>query len=247
MVSAIAVISKIVYYETVVGGVSTRTIKDLNSMMIKIRKSHQLQTLITGLPRSGTSLLTEIVACFGGNLGREEAYVTFQKSGRRGYNEHLELNAISNDLLSQCDRDFHFNLPTPEELTMLKNAKAKKKIKAIVNREKIDIYKDNKLVVLADLYLSIYPVAKWIFISRPIQETFRSRFGEAISFEDWQMISERREGLWYTTGAARLALYVEFGELKTNFDGLLERIAKYLDRPLSDEIRQKCRQCYLPR
>lgn len=216
-------------------------------MRWSLRRSYHLKTLITGLPRCGTSFLTEIVSQFGGNLGKRGAYRTFEESGRRGYNEHLKLNRISDDLLQECQADFHFQLPSRRALSELDTRKAQQKIKATVDQEKIDIYKDNKLVVLADIYYLLYPRAKWIFVHRPVEETHKSRFGEPISFADWQEISRKRMALWQHTAVAVSALYLDFNRFRTDFDGQLKQIADHLELPLTKHVHQRCRQFYTPR
>jgi hypothetical protein len=192
-------------------------------------------------------MLAEIVKQFGGRLGDKKSYVTFHDVSRRGYNEHLKLNRISDELLKKLKADFHFKLPTPEVLSALDSEREKKKIIALVNKEKVDIYKDNKLIMFADIYKTLYPDGKWLFISRPVEETFRSRFGEKIAYSDWKIITNNRLALWHRSAAANLALAVEYNDFKEDFDTTLKKIADHLNRTLTYDIRQKCRKIYSPR
>ena len=109
------------------------------------------------------------------------------------------------------------------------------------------MYKGNRMLVLVPLFDRLYPNAKWVFIERDIRETYRSRFGEDLSFEDWQALHERRMDYWRAAAPSDRALYIDYHDFKTDADVTIRRIAEHIGVQLDDRRLRTCREFFRPR
>ena len=113
-------------------------------------KDHQLQVLLTGGPRSGTSFLAKLVTEMGFHPGSAKHVKLNRESNQKGYLEHLQLLQISREILGKLDADFHRQLPVLTEYWTNDFQSEKKAIQKIVRKDKIDFYKGNRLLILSD-------------------------------------------------------------------------------------------------
>lgn len=206
-----------------------------------------LKVIITGLPRSGTSFLTSLVHKMGFSLGPQNWLVGADKYNRYGYFESIPLNRLSDKILKKLDSDFHENLPILELGWIEKCSLEKRQIKNVVQNGNIKLMKDNKVIILADLYDELFPNAKWIFIQRDIEETYRSRFGDPLSFEQWQQITSDRLSIWQSSKPAQKALWFNYEDFKINIDQSIERLQAHLGIELTEAQLNDCRELFKPR
>ncbi|MDX2469595.1 MAG: sulfotransferase, partial [SAR324 cluster bacterium] len=158
-----------------------------------------MKVIIVGLPRSGTSFLTGLVSKMGFDPGPDDSLRPANEYNPDGYFENLELMDIDHKLLKKFGGD----VTNPQVLP--KNwldqcEEEKKKIKEIVARNGVEIYKGNMLIVLADLYCELFPDAKWIFISREDDKVMQSMMkGDGVNVRTKEVVQglvTRRKELW---------------------------------------------------
>ena len=156
------------------------------------RPTRTLKVIITGSPRSGSSFLSGLVHHMGFDLGPEQWIKKPDRYNPMGYFECLPLMRCEMEALKKLGGDFHrlpaFNPGWTDTLREEKQA-----ILQIVERGKIELYKGNRLMILADLFDELFPRAKWLFIDRDVKDTFKSRFGEGMSFQEWVKITDDRK------------------------------------------------------
>ncbi len=122
----------------------------------------KIQVFITGGPRSGTSFLSGLVGLMGFSHGNKKSLKGADINNRYGYFENVNLMQIEEQVLNYIP-----------------------KIKTTVKRDKIEVYKGNRLMVISELFAKAYPNAKWLYIDRNPEATFKSRFGENLSYDEW--------------------------------------------------------------
>lgn len=186
-----------------------------------------LKIIVTGLPRSGTSFLTSLVHHMGFSVGNGQKLKPADKYNKTGYFEYLPLMKISDQIFNRLGNDFFTQLPELDNGWTRPFESEKQSILQCVQEDHIELYKDNKLVILADLYDELFPNAKWIFIERCIEETYRSRFGQPLSIKQWEKITENRLTCWNKTKPSKKALYVKYSNFSNNFEHQVDEIAKF--------------------
>lgn len=222
--------------------------KSLNRLIFaiwNIRKTiyrphdHSIKVIVVGPPRAGTSFLTGLISLMGYNLGPSTWLKPADQHNPYGYLECIPLNRISNKILSKMKCDFHHPHFPGNDWTTKFNIE-KEGILKIVNVGQIELYKDNKLMILSDIYYKLFPQAKWIFINRNVKETFKSRFGEELSFTEWQEITNKRMELWNDSRAAKSAFNINYQDFKDDKVAAIKRIANFLNCDLNKRQYQKC-------
>ncbi|MEM8907770.1 MAG: sulfotransferase [Bacteroidota bacterium] len=206
-----------------------------------------MRVLITGGPRSGTSFLAGLIRAMGLHPGRERHLKLPDLQSRKGYWEHQRLLDISRQLLVKMKADFHHQLPQLEPGWTQHFSKEKAAIRQIVHQEKIDFYKGNRLLVLADLYDELFPKAKWFCIRRNVEATYQSRFGKSISRAEWQTITENRYAAWQRTAASRKAVELDYDAFKTEPRTMILKITQHLGLPANEADLQRYQQYFKPR
>lgn len=205
-----------------------------------------LEVIIVGLPRSGTSFLTSIVQHLSGlHLGDSGMLRQSDSNNKYGYFEYVPLMKVTDKMLTKLGGNFH-NLPdlNPEWKRTLVDEQ--EEIIRIVRKDKIQLYKDNRLMVIPDIYYDLFPAAKWIFIERDVNETYQSRFGIPISFEDWVKVTNRRLEYWKTSEAAKNALSLDYQDFKEDFDTTLNRIIDFLNIEIDQSKIESCHELFKP-
>jgi hypothetical protein len=123
----------------------------------------------------------------------------------------------------------------------------KHEILKIVETGGIELYKGNRLLVLADLYDELFPEAKWIFIQRSIEETYTSRSGETLSFEEWERITNERLRIWNSGRPSEQALYVDYRDFRFDMRRTASKIVAFLEIELSGSQMGLCIDFFRPR
>ena len=209
----------------------------------------ELKIIVTGPPRTGSSFLTRLINDMGYYAGPKDMMLPPDDHNKHGYYEFTQLNAISDKIvvgmgIGMTPRNGIPPLPEgwtnsyPQEKQMIKN---------IVDVYGIELYKDNDLIVLGDMYTELYPNAKWIYIGRDIQATFNSRFGAPIPFEEWQKITDDRFNAWRRTKAAQTALEINYEDFGTDPTGTIQKICNHLEITLGDSLFDKCVNMFQPK
>lgn len=136
--------------------------------------------LITGLPRSGTSMVAGIINCcgiFGGKLLRGN------KDNQRGYFENTEIrNKIDKALLKQmnCDPRGQNILPEVSPLIYpILRQNIKNDVLSILKKDgwRKDVrwfFKDAKLSLLWPVWNYAFPDAQWVIVRRPDEQIIES-------------------------------------------------------------------------
>lgn len=210
-------------------------------------KQHNIKVIITGGPRSGTSFLSGLVSKMGYSLGDDSRLVKANEYNKYGYFENMDLIKISNSILTKMSKDFFFELPSREELISTNLSAYKRRIRRIVNTQKIDLYKGNRLMVLSDIYHDLYPDAKWIYIERDINETYKSRFGQPLSLSEWKDMTRNRVLKWKSSPVSSSALNLKYEEFADDYQAVLNKIVDYLEIELSQSQYSKCLDFYKPK
>ena len=187
-----------------------------------------MKVIVTGLPRCGTSFLTGLIAKMGYSLGSRDTIKQGDEHNKYGYFEHMLLMNLSNSILGKLGGDFMMNIPAIQPGWSDVMTEEKSMIRKYVDDEGIELYKDNRLVLLSEIYDEIYPDAKWIYIKRDIVETFKSRFGQKISMSQWEEITEKRVSGWRCSNVSKQALVVDYADFHDNFESTVSNIMEYL-------------------
>lgn len=206
-----------------------------------------LKVIVTGSPRSGTSFVAGLVHRMGFSLGPKKWLKKGDEHNPYGYFECLPLKKISNKILEELGGDFHHNLPSLESGWTEAFESKKSEITRIIEAGGIELYKGNRLLVLADLYDELFPEAKWIFTQRSIKETYRSRFGEELSFGEWERITNERLRKWESCRPAKQALYVDYQDFKSDAKKTVSKIQAFLEIELTESQVGSCVDFFLPR
>lgn len=133
--------------------------------------------LVTGLPRSGTSLVAGLLAESGAWVGRT---VPGGPPNPRGFFENVALrDGIDKGILRALGMDplGVRRLPAPDELLPVDNLR--ETVHCILRDEGYDgsrpwLFKDAKLTLLWPLWAQAFPQARWVIVQRPVDDVIRS-------------------------------------------------------------------------
>jgi len=213
----------------------------------RVGPSHPgLRCVVTGSPRSGTSFLTGLIHRLGLRCGPRRWLKPADAHNRFGYYECVPLKSIEKKALDRLGVTFH----EPTGLTpgwTRRTPDLQRRVARIVRTGRIDLYKGNRLVVLAELIDTLYPEARWVFIHRDSDESFRSRFGEEMTRDQWRAVTERRMSVWRASGPAEHALYLDYDDFRANLDQTIDRLAAHLDLRPTGRQRRAARAFFQPR
>lgn len=215
----------------------------MNSMYNLVRKylfsfksQDSMKVIVVGLPRSGTSFLTGLIVRMGFDPGPKKLLRSANQFNPYGYYENMKLMKIDHDLLKK----FGGKVMNPPELPkdwIKLCIKEQKKIRQVVDREGIEIYKGNMLVILADLYDVLFPNVKWIYISRNEDDIVRS----LIAADNENMLDKKFlyelitywKRSWYKNKISKNCLEVRYEDFFESPEKTIRLIAKYLNHSMS--------------
>jgi len=206
----------------------------------------KLKIVVIGLPRSGTSFLTNLISTMGFDLGKKDWLKVGNEHNLDGYFECVPLNAITNKILSDLRCDFHHNLPDIIDINNINISKYKNEIYKLASDSGVEIYKDNKLTIMPDVYDNIFTNINWVYIERDVADTYKSRFGNYISFNDWVDITNRRKKLWLDSSVSDKALKLNYNQLGKDLGHYIDVLSEYLNIKISDELKSECLSVFRP-
>ncbi len=205
-----------------------------------------LKVIIPAFPRSGTSFLAGLIVRMGFNPGPQAWLKKSNENNPFGYYECMPLLHISRKILQKFGGDFVKNIPDLPDGWMNELETERQQIADIVHSGKVKIFKDGPMLIIADLYHELFPGAKWIVIHRDIHETFRSRFGQELSFAEWKEITNKRWSKWRQSRPYSKALNINYADFARDFQGTIEKISTFLEVELTEPMRKECREFFKP-
>ena len=187
-----------------------------------------MKVIITGNARSGTSFLTNLVHKMT-NYNCGENIRAADEDNKWGYWEHVILNTVTTKCLGDEGVSYVSEKPIKKiDFSLPEFDIFRKIIDKTVNKEKIELYKDNKLILAPELYTKLYPEAKWIYIQRNLKDGFKSRFGQEITFEEYSNMVKNRLDCWNEKEKPKNCLVVNYEDFDTDIDNVIKTIAEYL-------------------
>jgi len=208
--------------------------------------TNNLKVIVTGPPRSGTSFLTGLITQMGFSPGPADWLKKGDEHNKYGYFECMPLWKISFGVLKNLGGSFHKLPACNPDWTAQFNAE-KKKIAKLVKSGGIEVYKDNQLLILSELYHELFPEAKWVFINRDIKETYKSRFGESMSFKQWKSITKERMSRWHNSLPSKKALYLNYQDFKDDKVNTINDLQSFLGIELNQDQIASCLAFFKPR
>jgi hypothetical protein len=207
-----------------------------------------LRVVVTGLPRSGTSFVAGMLVRLGLRPGPRWLLRPANRHNPYGYFEHVTLNRVTNRLLRKMGRDFDLNLPAGRaEFEAADLEPYRSEIRRKVRRGKVEVYKDNKLVLYPELYADVFPDARFIFVQRAPDARFESRFGKKVTRPEWNDFNARRLSLWRGSPVSHKALTVEYEDFFDDSRAGVETIAAFLDLDPGEERIRGAADFFRPR
>jgi hypothetical protein len=206
-----------------------------------------LTAIVTGLPRSGTSFVAGLLVRLGLSPGPRLLLRPGNRHNRYGYYEHVPLNWITDRILKEMGRDFDLNLPAGrEEFLRAGLEQHMRKIKRKVENGRIEVYKDNKLVLYPELYADIFPQAGFVFVTRDADARFASRFGKTVARREWEDFNARRLAMWHDSPVSGRALTVAYEDFFDDARACVDKVCGYLALDAGEERRRKAAEFFRP-
>lgn len=206
-----------------------------------------LAAVVTGLPRSGTSFVAGLIARLGLSPGPRLLLRPGNRHNRYGYYEHVPLNWITDRILKEMGRDFDLNLPAGrEEFSGLDLDRYRRKIKRKIQNGRVEVYKDNKLVLYPELYSEIFPQVRFIFVTRDADARFASRFGKTVARRKWEDFNERRLAMWLESPVSGTALTLAYEDFFDDARACVDKVCSYLELNAGEESRRKAAEFFRP-
>lgn len=187
------------------------------------------KVLIGGWPGSGTSFLANLIVEMGFSPGSPENLKPADEYNRWGYFEHLIIRElcweIVNDLRKHgSPREYsaqgYFRAPVvPKEYPNIA------KIANIAKMDNVEVYKN---MVLPLIYWVFPADSKYIFIERPIKETFRCRVKRA-RWKDFKENYLRYQELMREMSEKVNTFVVQYHAFRQDFDAVAQSVADFLE------------------
>jgi hypothetical protein len=205
-----------------------------------------LKVIIPCFPRSGSSFLAGLIVRMGFNPGPEKWLKKSDELNPFGYYECIPLLKISRGILKKFGGDILKNIPNLPNGWLDELETEKKQILDIVCSGKVEIFKDASMLIIADLYNELFPRVKWIAIHREVKETFKSRFGVPLTYEEWEKITGTRLRKWQQTKPFSRALNLDYKDFFLDCRGTIEKISTFLGIQLTSQQIIECMDFFKP-
>lgn len=197
-----------------------------------------LKVIITGNPRSGTSFTCDLICRMGLHPGSPQNIKPPDVHNKYGYWEHIPLLTYSNAILKKLGIDYFRGVKAPPIDWSKSLTSEQELIQKMVHDDKIEVYKDNTLIILSDIYIKLFPEAKWIYVTRNFKECYKSRWGEPISEEDYLTICQKRASIWHSTDISKRCLYIDYSDYDRHLEMTLFRIADFVGIDIRNKLKE---------
>jgi len=185
-----------------------------------------LKIIVTGQPRTGTSFLTSLVAKMSGySLGPKGGLKKQDRHNPNGYFESVDIMQIEDALLQKLGGSYQ-KIPDKKSNWHKECDGIKAILRGTINRDKIEIIKSPRGIMIGDIYYDMYPKAVWFYTKREPEVTYKSRWGKRISLKKWKKICAEREIVWRKSKVSRRVWNVNYENFETNFKGEWLRIIR---------------------
>lgn len=229
-------------------------LRQIKNRILHYKGPAPLKVIVTAPPRSGTSFLAGLLVQMGLSPGPEEWLKEADEHNPYGYYECLPLMYIENEVLKKLGGSYN-NIPEFPPIWTDLFEKEKRQIEKIVRNGGIEVYKGNRLLVLADLYIELFPQARWIMILRNEWDTFNSEFGKEsyekelgrpLTRQEWMNLRQKRFDVWNNSRASLICLIVRYEDFKNEPEQMVLRIANHVGVTLPSDKLQKCLGFFRP-
>ncbi len=198
-----------------------------------------MKIIVTGNARSGSSFVTNLIHV----LTEYNCGPTRQgdKHNKFGYWENVELNNLNRSILNQLGLSYVSTQPSQYvDFSHPRFNDLKYHIKKA--SEGIELYKDNVLMIMPELYQQIFPDAKWVYTSRSIESSYKSRFGDPLEESKYNLIVENRLNTWKKFEISNIAKTVEYEKFDNDLEVAIQELADYLE--VKDFDMEKAKSTY---
>jgi len=206
-----------------------------------------LKIIIPTFPRSGTSFLAGLLTRMGFSAGPENMLKKGDQYNPFGYFECLPIMTINRNILAKFGGHIVNRIPELPADWVDVVKEDKKWIKKFIIENKIEIIKDPHLLVLADMYDELFPDARWIVINRNIHETYKSRFGRKMSFDEWKILTEKRMIKWMGSRPYQQALKLDYNDFFVDITDTIQKIVEFLRIELTEMQWEECISFFRPK
>lgn len=225
----------------------------------------ELQVIVVGPSRSGTSFLGSVIEKLGFNGGKVRQPPNVQKIiSIKGTHENIALMNLENKFLLSMGSTV--NHP-PDEYRISEQAVDKlcADAKQIIDEQNVEFYKSNRIPIIADPWNSCFPSVKWIWIERDFNERFESRnrflkgrnsryakkTKNPIYDREYNVFLEGHRKVlaaWNSSEPSKKALSLKFEQFndQESRDSTYKQIAKFLNVPLSTQLLYELHSMYRP-
>ncbi len=186
-----------------------------------------MKVIVTGNARSGSSFVTNLIHVLTGYQCGDTRQG--DQHNKFGYWENVELNNLNRSILQQLGLSYVNSKPTTEyvDYSHKRFDEMKEHIRKV--SEGIELYKDNVLMIMPELYQQIFPDAKWIYTHRNIKSSYKSRFGGPLEENQYNLIVENRLNTWNDFEISKTAKHVEYERFDNDLEAAIQDIADYLE------------------
>ena len=222
-----------------------------NSHLISENYSKEC-TIILGMHRSGTSVLTGLVSLFGLNLGSDLMSPT--DDNPKGYFENNKIFKLNDQILGEhgsCWDDYCF---TVDDISDYKFSQYVALAKEIINEDRdhhIEIIKDPRLCLLFPIWKTAFEelgiTIKVIVVYRNPAEVAHSllkRDGFELSKSYWLWAHYFYQLDRFSSDYSRL--FIQYSKDFDDLPPLLNRLSDFISKPVTAELKKKAKALYTP-
>ena len=203
---------------------------------------------VLGMHRSGTSAVSRIVGLLGADLGPEGSGLEPNPHNPRGFWEHSSIVALNDEILSHFrggwdnPPDFPDGWATSPALGDIRQ-RARTLLRSDFGDSALWAWKDPRTCLTIPFWQQLLPPIDYVLCVRDpvaVARSLQRRDGFSIEKSARLWLTYTASALRWTSGRRRLVVFYE--DVMQDADRELERIAAFLDRPLTAVIRDRVRE-----
>lgn len=203
---------------------------------------------VLGMHRSGTSVVSRLLGLLGADLGPDGSALDPNSDNPKGFWEHRSIVALNDDILSRFngawDRPPDFpdgwaNLPALADLRQ----RARALIQSDFGRSPWWAWKDPRTCLTIPFWQQLLPPVDYVLCLRDplgVAQSLHRRDGFTIEKGGRLWLTYTASALRWTSNRRRLLVFYE--DVMRDCGGELERIASFLDRPVTAATRDQVRE-----